>query len=59
MDFVTPLVNKHCKTFNNSRDVLTWVEQDLRHLGISEESIKEDLIKAKKILGESHGINTV
>ncbi len=51
MDFLTPMIEKYKKQFKNPKDILDWIEHDLKHLGLSEESIKEDLNKARKILG--------
>lgn len=51
MDFLTPIVEKYQKQFKNPKDILEWIEHDLRHMGLGDESVKEDLNKARKILG--------
>lgn len=54
MDIVT--MCKHYQTnFKNPKDILDWVEHDLKHMGLEQDKIEYELDKARKYLGANNG----
>lgn len=48
MDFLIPIIEKYKAQFKDKKDILDWVEHDLKHMGI--EDIEGQLIKARTYL---------
>lgn len=54
------VICKHYQSiFRNPKDVLDFVEHDLKHMGLEQEAINLYLKKAREFLGVNHGIDTI
>lgn len=50
MDMIA-MCNHYKEIFKNPKDVLDWVEHDLKHMGLGKEEIEIELKKARQYLG--------
>ncbi len=45
------MIDHYQEIFKNPKDVLDWIEHDLKHMGLGLEEFETELNKARKILG--------
>ena len=50
---INKMIHHYQKIFKNPKDILDWIEHDLRHMGLDQVEINEQLSEANKILGEA------
>lgn len=49
------MIRHYKQIFKNPKDILEWIEHDLKHMGLEQVEIDTQLTEAHKILGGSHG----
>ncbi len=49
------MIKHYQQIFKNPKDILSWIEHDLKHMGLERIEIDKQLVEAHKILGGSHG----
>lgn len=49
------MIKHYQQIFKNPKDILEWIEYDLKHMGLDGVEIENQLNEARRILGGHHG----
>lgn len=52
MDIIT-MIKHYQQIFKNPKDILDWIEHDLKHMGLEQVEIDNQLIEARRVLGKA------